>query len=143
MSDTQTRRPRLVGETSGSAQRLPQRLALPTLSFDLMGELEQLRREESYRGGDRNAKTLVKEHGLRVVLTVMRSGARLQEHTTAGAVSIQTLTGHIRLHALQETIELPVGHVVMIDSNISHDVEAVEESAFLLTIASGSSSADM
>ena len=142
MTDTQSSPIRLAGETSGSAHRPPQRLVLPMLSFDLQGEQELLRREESYRGGDRNAKTLVKEHGLSVVLTVMRSGARLQEHTTAGAVSIQTLTGHIRLHVLQETIELPVGHVVMVDGNISHDVEAAEESAFLLTIASAPSSTD-
>jgi len=142
VSDTQTRRLRPAGETSGSAQRPPQRLILPMLSFDLMGEQEQLRQEESYRGGDRNAKTLVKEHGLRVVLTVMRSGARLQEHRTAGALSVQTLTGRIRLHVPEDTIDLPVGHVVILDGNVSHDVEAVEESAFLLTIASAPSPTD-
>jgi len=109
---------------------------LPTLSFDLLREQELLRQEESYRSGDRNAKTLVKEHGLSVVLTVMRSGARLQEHKTASPLSVQTLAGHIRLHALQDTIDLPIGHVVMLNGSISHDVEAVEESAFLLTIAS-------
>ena len=136
MTDTQSSRTRRAGETSGSAQRPPQRLDLPTLSFDLLGEQDLLRREESYRGGDRNARTLVKEPGLSVVLTVMRSGARLQEHKTAGPLSIQTLAGHIRLHAQQDTIDLPSGHVAMLDGNISHDVEAVEESAFLLTIAS-------
>jgi quercetin dioxygenase-like cupin family protein len=136
MSDTQTIRPRHAGETSGSTQRPPQRLDLPTMSFDLLSEQELLRREESYRGGDRNAKTLVKEHGLSVVLTVMRSGARLQEHKTAGPISVQTLAGHIRLHALEDTFDLPVGHVVMLGGAIVHDVEAVEESAFLLTIAS-------
>ena len=136
MTDTQTGRTRRAGETSGSAQRPPQRLASPMLSFDLAGEQDLLRREESYRGGDRNAKTLAKEHGLSVVLTVLRSGARLQEHKTAGPISVQTLAGHIRLHALEDTIDLPVGHVAMLDGNISHDVEALEESAFLLTIAS-------
>jgi quercetin dioxygenase-like cupin family protein len=78
----------------------------------------------------------VKEHGLSVVLTVMQSGARLQEHKAAGPLSVQTLAGHIRLHAQQDTIDLPVGHVAMLDGNISHDVEAMEESTFLLTIAS-------
>ena len=136
MTDTQSSRTRRAGETSGSAQRPPQRLDLPTLSFDLLGEQDLLRREESYRGGDRNAKTLVKEHGLSVVLTVLRSGARLKEHKTAGPISVQTLAGHIRLHALEDTTDLPVGHVAMLDGNISHDVEATEESAFLLTIAS-------
>ena len=62
MNDTLTSRLRPPGETSGSAQRPPQRLALPTMSFDLVREQELLRREESYRAGDRNAKTLVKEH---------------------------------------------------------------------------------
>ena len=136
MTDTQTSRARLAGETSGSAQRPPQHLALPTMSFDLELEAEKLRQEGSFRGGDRNARTLVKEHGLSVVLTVMRSGARLQEHKTAGALSVQTLAGHISLRVLQDTIDLPVGHVAMLDGNISHDVEALEESVFLLTIAS-------
>jgi quercetin dioxygenase-like cupin family protein len=106
------------------------------MSFDLSSERELLRQEESYRGGDRNAKTLVKEHGLSVVLTVMRSGARLREHKTAGPISVQTLAGHIRLHALENTFDLPAGHVVVLGGDIVHDVEAVEESAFLLTIAS-------
>ena len=136
MSDTQTRRLRPAGETSGSAQRPPQRLASPMLSFDLLGEQELLRQEDSYRGGDRNAKTLVKEPGLSVVLTVMRSGARLQEHKTTGPISIQTLAGHISLRTLEDVVDLPVGHVVTLLGDIAHSVEAVEESAFLLTIVS-------
>ena len=60
MNDTLTSRLRPLGETSGSAQRSPQHLALPMMRFDLPREQEQLRQEESYRGGDRNAKTLVR-----------------------------------------------------------------------------------
>ena len=136
MSDSLTSRLRPLGETGGSAQRSPQHLDLPTMSFDLERELEQLRQEESYRASDRNARTLVKETGLQVVLTVMRTGARLQEHKTSGPISLQTLTGHIRLRTPDETVDLPVGHVAMLGGEIAHDVEAVEESAFLLTIAS-------
>jgi hypothetical protein len=42
MTDTQINRTRLVGETSGSAQRPSQRLVLPALSFDLAGEQDLL-----------------------------------------------------------------------------------------------------
>jgi hypothetical protein len=34
-----------------------------------------------------------------------------------------------------ETIDLPVGHVLALDRNVHHDVEALVDSAFLLTIA--------
>ena len=136
MSSTQTSHPRPAGETSGSRQRPPRQGAGPILAFDLQREQEQLRQEESYRGGDRNAKTLVKEHGLSVVLTIMKQGTRLREHTAPGPISVQTLAGHIRLHAVGDTVELPSGHVVALDADVAHDVEAVEESAFLLTIAS-------
>src|SRR4028119_1053552 len=87
MSSTQTSHPRPTGETSGSRQRPPQQRTGPILAFDLVREQEQLRQEESCRGGDRNGKTLVKEHGLSVVLTVMRKGTRLREHTAPGPIS--------------------------------------------------------
>ena len=135
MNDTLTSRLRPLGETGGSAQRPPQHLDLPMMSFDLEREQEQLRNEESYRAGDRNAKTLVKETGLRVVLTVMRSGAQLQEHKAPGPIAIQTLMGHIRLRTLEDVVDVPAGHVVTLLGDIAHSVEAVEESSFLLTIA--------
>ena len=123
------------GETGGSPQRPAQRLAGPTLTFDLAAELKQLRQEESYRDGDRNARTLVKEGGLRIVLTALKDGARLREHSAPGPVAVQTLDGRVRLHAADETVDLPVGGLLALDGNVVHDVEALEESAFLLTIA--------
>jgi quercetin dioxygenase-like cupin family protein len=136
MSDAQAPRPRPAGETGGSDQRPPQRLSSPLLHFDLTQERERLCNEESYRTGDRNARTLVKEDGLRVVLTVMREGARLIEHKTAGALAIQTLSGRIRLGALESTVEMTAGHIAVLEKEISHEVEALEDSAFLLTITS-------
>jgi len=123
------------GETGSSRQRPAQRLAGATLTFDLGAELEQLRQEESYRAGDRNARTLVKEGGLRIVLTALQAGARLREHSAPGPISVQTLAGRIRLHAADETVDLPVGGLLALDRNVAHDVEALEDSAFLLTIA--------
>ena len=136
MSDTQTSRSRPDHVTSGTAERPPQRLNLPMRSFDLPHESEQLRQEATYQAGDRNARTLMKEDGLRVVLTVLRSGAQLKEHKATGPISIQTVAGHISVQAAGERFDLPVGHVVMLDGGVMHDVEATEESAFLLTIAS-------
>ena len=134
MTEPQPDRIRPPGETSGTPRRPAQRLAGPTLTFDLTAELEQLRREETYRSGDRNAKTLAKEPDLRVVLTVLKEGARLREHQAPGPVAVQTISGRLRLHAGGQTFDLPTGHLLTLERDLPHDVEALEESAFLITI---------
>lgn len=136
MTDTQFSRSRPDHMTSGTAERPPQRLNLPMRSFDLPHEVEQLRQEATYRAGDRNARTLVKEDRLRVVLTVIRSGAQIKEHKTDGTVLIATLDGRIQVRTAGDLFDLPAGNVVMLEGGVLHDVESLEESAFLLTIAS-------
>ncbi|MGC1583683.1 MAG: hypothetical protein WA766_19545 [Candidatus Acidiferrales bacterium] len=104
------------------------------LSFDLNAEIEQLRKEDAWQGG-RNSKTLVKHSDFRVVLTVLKSGARLHEHSAAGRISVQTVAGHIRMHIEGKFFDLSAGHLLALERAIVHDVEALEDSAFLLTIA--------
>jgi quercetin dioxygenase-like cupin family protein len=123
------------GETTGTSERAPQRMAAPVLAFDLAHEMAQLHEETAWRQGDRNAKTLVKEPDFRIVLIALRAGARMEEHRAAGRISVQTLAGHVRLHTAGTNVDLPVGRLVSLERDVPHDVEAVEESAFLLTIA--------
>ena len=104
------------------------------LSFDLNAEIEQLRKEDAWQGG-RNSKTLVKHPDFRVVLTVLKSRARLHEHKAAGRISVQTIAGHIRMHVESTVFDLPAGHLLALERAIPHDVEGLEDSAFLLTIA--------
>ena len=135
MTEGQNRRSRPAGETGGSTQRAPQGLVDPALRFDLAAETEQLRKETSYQAGHRNGKTLVKEPTFRIVLTVLKGGVRLQEHHAAAPVSVQTVTGHLRLHVPGGIVDLPAGHLLVLERDVPHDVEALEETAFLLTIA--------
>ena len=93
-----------------------------------------MRSENAWQGG-RNSKTLVKHPDFRVVLTVLKSDARLHEHKAAGRISVQAMVGHIRMHVREKAIDLPAGHMLVLERGLPHDVEALEDSAFLLTIA--------
>ncbi len=104
------------------------------LEFDLARELEQLHREPEWSRGQ-NAKTLVKYDDFRVVLTALKARASLPGHQTEGRISIQTVAGHIQVRAQGRTFDLPTGSLLALDQGLPHDVEALEESAFLLTIA--------
>jgi len=113
----------------------PQAMAAPYFEFDVARELEQLRREGEWPSGH-NAKTLVKYDGLRIVLMALKPDSRIPVHHTMGQISIHTIAGHIKVHAQGRTFELRSGGLLALDRGLHHDVEAVAESAFLLTIGS-------
>jgi quercetin dioxygenase-like cupin family protein len=109
-------------------------MATRYLELDLVRELEQLHREPEWQSGQ-NAKTLVKHDTLRIVLTALQAEVRIPEHQTEGRISIQTIRGHILVRADGRTFDLPVGTLLALDHGVRHEVEALDESAFLLTIA--------
>jgi quercetin dioxygenase-like cupin family protein len=126
------------GETGPSPEREGQRLTGPALRFDVAAEVDGLRNEPAWERFDRNARTLVKDGAFRVVLTTLKPGATLDEHRVTARVMVQTVRGHLRLHLTAPeavTIDLPTGHLAVLQPGISHRVEALEESAFLLTVA--------
>jgi quercetin dioxygenase-like cupin family protein len=111
-------------------------LSGPLLQFDLASELDHLHRDESWlQPTGRSSKTLVKHPDLRIVLIAMKANTRMHEHTAAGRISVHTLTGHIRLHLPGRIVDLPAGRLLALDQCVPHDVEAAEDSAFLLTLS--------
>lgn len=109
-------------------------LAGPYLELDLARELDQLQREPEWDKGQ-NAKTIVKYDSLRVVLMVVKARVQIPQHVTEGRITIQTIRGHILVRADQRTFDLPLGALLALDHGLPHDVEAIEDSGFLLTIA--------
>ena len=111
-------------------------LSAPLLEFDLAEEIRQLRQGESWlRGTGRSSKTLVKHPDLRIVLGLMQPNTVMHEHEATARISVQSISGHIRLRLPDRTVELPAGHLLTLDQCIPHDVEAEQESAFLLSLS--------
>jgi quercetin dioxygenase-like cupin family protein len=122
-------------ESRAHLTRLPG-LADPVLQFDLAKEIEQLRTKESWeRGTGRSSETLVKQQDFRIVLILMKANTRMPDHRAESRISIHTLQGRICVHLRDQKIELPAGGLLALDCGLHHDVEAIEESAFLLTIS--------
>ena len=116
------------------AQRTPEPTAGILLEFDLNAQIEQLKCEPAWQNG-RNAKTMVKYPDFRIVLMLMKAKTHIEEHHADGRISVQTIAGHIRMHVAGKDFDLPAGHLLALDHEVRHDVEALEDSAFLLTIA--------
>jgi hypothetical protein len=124
------------GTSVSHLNRLPE-LAISVSQFDLRQEIRLLRKKESWRRGiGRSSRTLVKQQDFRIVLVLMKGNTRLTEHRAKARISIQAIQGRIRVHIPnQSKVELPVAGLLALDSAIPYDIEAVRESAFLLTIS--------
>lgn len=114
--------------------RTPGVYAAPALQFDLAAEIQLLHAEEPWQAGH-TAKTIAKYPDFRIVLVAMKASAQLVQHKTYGRVSIQVLSGHILLNLPAGELEVEAGGLLTLDRELSHDVQAFEDSVFLLTIA--------
>jgi quercetin dioxygenase-like cupin family protein len=132
MSDERTSE--LFGDTTRAEDR-SRHLADPVREIDLAKEARELRKDETWQREGHNAKTLVKNESLRIVLIDMHEGAQLGEHRTASRISIQVLTGNVSVRLPGRSYAVAAGQLLAVDESIPHDVEALEPSTFLLTLA--------
>jgi len=116
-------------------EEMTTRLTAPLLRFDLAAEIEQLHSEEHWLREGRISRTLVKHSDFRIVLMLMKAGMLMPEHKTDARISIHTISGRLLIKLDGQTVELPAGHLLVLEKALSHDVKAIEESAFLLSIS--------
>jgi quercetin dioxygenase-like cupin family protein len=102
--------------------------------FDLFNEIAVSEQKKPWQSGH-SARTLFKKHDFRIVLITMEAAARMKQHHADGTISIQVIKGQIRVTIHGKPHDLHAGNLFTLGASIRHDVEAVDESAFLLTIS--------
>lgn len=102
--------------------------------FDLTATISELRTSTAYLHDGHTARTLLREGDLRVVLVAMSAGARIAEHRAKATASVHALSGHVRLRLPEGLADVTAGQLLVLERGVPHDVEAVAESAFLLTL---------
>jgi quercetin dioxygenase-like cupin family protein len=102
--------------------------------FDVMREIADSEAKKPWESGH-YAKTLFKKSDLRIVLISMEKNARIKDHHVDGTISVQVLNGLIRFTVQGSAHDLSPVNVLALGASIKHQVEALEDSAFLLTVA--------
>jgi quercetin dioxygenase-like cupin family protein len=107
----------------------------PLVQSNLPAEIENLRLADSWqRGTGRSSKTLLNSPACGILLVAMKQNTVTKEHRVEGRITIHTLVGHVRLKLPDQTVEVPAGNLLMLHRGIVHDIQAVKESVFLLTM---------
>ena len=110
--------------------------ASPSTTFDLEAEAQALRDSPLWRERGQNSRTLLKRPDIRLVMIALKSGHQIQQHQTDLRLNLNTFAGHVQLTVGDKVIDLPAGHVLVLDPAIAHDVTAVEDSVILLSLSS-------
>lgn len=109
-------------------------LTAPFMDFSINEEVEKLRNEPAWLKGDRNAVTLQKDSNLRVVLTSLRKGTTLHEHKVVGPITLFVLSGKLNFIVGLEKVSVGANEFIVLEKAIPHNVEALEDVAFILTL---------
>lgn len=102
--------------------------------FDLTREIADSESKKPWQAGH-YAKTLFKKVDFRVVLITMEASSKMKEHHADGTISVHVLKGQMRFTMQGKTHDLPVGSLFTLAASIKHELEALQDSAFLLTIS--------
>lgn len=135
MTSAQTKQSEVPGGDAKGREEMENRLTSPVLTFDLATEIERLHQEEHWLKDGRISETLVKHSDFRIVLILMQAGMLMQDHQADARISIQALSGRLLVQLTGQAVELSEGHLLVLEKSLSHDVKALEQSAFLLTIS--------
>lgn len=113
------------------------------LDFDLSAQIAALRVDQAYREAGRLGRTLVKEDGLRITITVLAEGVEVGTHHAVAPMTLQVLEGRLSYGVAgegDERFELAAGELLFFGPGHAQDIRAVEDTALLLTITGGAES---
>ena len=114
----------------------PKKLDQPMMAFAIAEEISKIKADQPSRltnQGKRSAVLAKNEHVI-IVMAMLARGEALQEHETEGQITVTVVQGAIRFDALKEQVRLNAGGLLTLRPGIRHSVEALEDSAFVITV---------
>ena len=87
-------------------------------------------------GGERTARTIIKDGQLRVTLVGLGATGTMKPHKADGPITVQVLEGEIEFEAEGERRMLAVGSLFALAAGLTHSVASREGGVFLLTVVS-------
>ena len=104
------------------------------VTIDLPLFIKRIKQESTWKDSDRNAVTVFKTNGMRLVLIALHAGAEMKTHTADGIISVQVIDGKMKFNADNRSVDLNTGQMLALHKGIPHSVLAIEETIFLLTL---------
>ncbi len=79
--------------------------------------------------------TLLRESGLRTLLLRLKSGERIPEHQTRGAITVLCWKGQVSFSTREDAVELTPGLLIGLAPGAPHSLVAQQDSLLIVTVS--------
>lgn len=108
-------------------------LDAPYVFTDIPMYLEQLRSEKSWAKNDRNAITVYKSEKTTIVIAILKSGAKVNDHSIDECLTFQVLSGELKVETEGRVFYTTSGQMMSFHAQVPHSISALADSEILIT----------
>lgn len=105
----------------------------PYVFMDIPAFTEQLKNEKSWDKNHRNGITVFKSDEITMVVTALKTGAEIRNHTEDVFFTLMVLQGEIVVCTADIERDVTKGQAVAFHPHILHSIKALSDSTLLLT----------
>ena len=105
----------------------------PYVFMDIPAFTEQLKNEKSWNKNHRNGITVFKSDEITMVVTALKTGAEIRNHTEDVFFTLMVLQGEIVVCTADIERDVIKGQAVAFHPHILHSIKALSDSTLLLT----------
>nr|WP_295922603.1 hypothetical protein [uncultured Dyadobacter sp.] len=108
-------------------------LDAPYVFTDIPMYLEQLKSEKSWVKNDRNAITVYKSEKVTIVISILKSGAMVNDHSIDECLTFQVLSGELKVETEGRVFYATNGQMMTFHAGLAHSIKALTDSEILIT----------
>lgn len=111
-----------------------QRLAASVQFVDCQSVASSLRAEDHHGVAGHRQVAIVRQGPVTMIVMAFEIGGEMKEHKAEGVVSIQVLSGLLKLMVGSDTHDLGIGQLVTLAPGVPHSLSAITAVDMLLTV---------
>jgi quercetin dioxygenase-like cupin family protein len=106
----------------------------PLIQLNLLEIIAQVKSDPNWQKNDKHTLNLFKSEHLKILLIGLHEEAELKPHKAPGMISVQVIKGEMNFFVGEEAHHLEAGQMTVLEENITHSVQALKETFFLLSL---------
>lgn len=107
------------------------------LKSDLPEIIQNMKHERTWGEGELNSRILLNSPAKKIILTILHEKTEIRFFQSNDSITFQVIEGKLKLHLRKGSVNLYKGEMLKLSEKIKYSFDSVEETVFLLTIASG------